>query len=123
MGADVIKVEALTGDVGRSPLPSRSPDMGAGFINSNRNKRSIAIDLKQPRGLDVVLRLARSADALVHNMRPKAAQKLGVGYDELKALESGSRLLLRRRASARTVRTLTNPPMTTSSRRCAGSPA
>ena len=39
MGADVIKVEALTGDVGRSPLPSRSPDMGAGFINSNRNKR------------------------------------------------------------------------------------
>lgn len=89
MGADVIKVEALTGDVGRSPLPSRSPDMGAGFINANRNKRSIAIDLKQPRGLDAVLRLARSADALVHNMRPKAAQKLGVGYDELKALNPG----------------------------------
>ena len=89
MGADVIKVEALTGDVGRSPLPSRSPDMGAGFINSNRNKRSIAIDLKHRRGLDVVLRLIRNADAMVHNMRPKAAQKLGLGYDDLKVLNPG----------------------------------
>ena len=86
MGADVIKVEALTGDVGRSPLPSRSPDLGAGFINSNRNKRSIAIDLKHPRGLEVVLRLVGNADALVHNMRPKAAEKLGLGYGELKAV-------------------------------------
>jgi crotonobetainyl-CoA:carnitine CoA-transferase CaiB-like acyl-CoA transferase len=86
MGADVIKIEALTGDVGRSPLPSRSPDMGAGFMNANRNKRSIAIDLKHPQGLDVVLRLVRNADAVVHNMRPKAAQKLGLGYDDLKKL-------------------------------------
>ena len=89
MGAEIIKVEALTGDVGRSPLPSRSPDMGAGFINANRNKRSIAVDLKHPRGLDIVLRLTRNADALVHNMRPKAAQKLGLGYDELKKLNPG----------------------------------
>jgi crotonobetainyl-CoA:carnitine CoA-transferase CaiB-like acyl-CoA transferase len=89
MGADVIKVEPLSGDVGRSPLPSRSPDMGAGFINSNRNKRSIAIDLKHPRGLEIVLRLVKNADALVHNMRPKAAQKLGLGYDDVKALNPG----------------------------------
>ena len=89
MGADVIKVEALTGDVGRSPLPSRSPDMGAGFINSNRNKRSIAIDLKHRRGLDIVLRLITNADAMVHNMRPKAAQKLGLGYDDLKVHNPG----------------------------------
>jgi crotonobetainyl-CoA:carnitine CoA-transferase CaiB-like acyl-CoA transferase len=86
MGADVVKIEALTGDVGRSPLPSRSPDMGAGFINSNRNKRSLAIDLKHPSGRDVVLRLVRNADAVVHNMRPKAAQKLGLAYDDLKTL-------------------------------------
>ena len=86
MGADIIKIEALSGDVGRSPLPSRSPDMGAGFMNANRNKRSIAIDLKNPQGLDVVLRLVRNADAVVHNMRPKAAQKLGLGYDDLKTL-------------------------------------
>ena len=89
MGADIIKIEPLTGDVGRSPLPSRSPDMGAGFINANRNKRSIAIDLKQPEGLNVVLKLARTADALVHNMRPKAAQKLGVGYEAIKTLNPG----------------------------------
>ena len=86
MGADIIKIEPLTGDVGRSPLPSRSADMGAGFINANRNKRSIAIDLKQTEGLKVVLKLARTADALVHNMRPKAAHKLGVGYEAIKAL-------------------------------------
>src|SRR5262245_34348441 len=89
MGADVIKIESLTGDVGRSPLPSRSPDMGAGFINSNRNKRSIAIDLKQPRGLEVVLRLVRNADAFVHNMRPEGAERLGFGYDALTAINRG----------------------------------
>jgi crotonobetainyl-CoA:carnitine CoA-transferase CaiB-like acyl-CoA transferase len=89
MGADVIKIEALGGDVGRSPLPSRSPEMGAGFINSNRNKRSIAIDLKQPRGLEIVLKLAGNADAVVHNMRPKAAEKLGLGPDQLRKVNSG----------------------------------
>src|SRR5258707_681837 len=57
MGADILKVEPLTGDVGRSPRPSRTPDMGAGFLNTNRNKRSIALDLRNPEGRDVVLRL------------------------------------------------------------------
>src|SRR6266436_4771134 len=80
MGADIVKVESLTGDIGRAPLPSRHPEMGAGFINSNRNKRSLAVDLKTPKGRDVVLRLASAADAFVHNMRPKAAQKLGLAY-------------------------------------------
>jgi crotonobetainyl-CoA:carnitine CoA-transferase CaiB-like acyl-CoA transferase len=84
MGADVVKVEPLSGDVGRSP--SRSPDMGAGFINANRNKRSMAIDLKDPRGVLIVHKLARTADAVVHNMRPKAAEKLGVGPDRLRKL-------------------------------------
>jgi crotonobetainyl-CoA:carnitine CoA-transferase CaiB-like acyl-CoA transferase len=60
--------------------------MGAGFINANRNKRSIAIDLKDPRGILIVHKLARTADAVVHNMRPKAAEKLGVGPDRLRAL-------------------------------------
>jgi len=84
MGADVVKVESLSGDVGRSPKPSRHPDMGAGFINSNRNKRSIAVDFKSPRGREVVLRLAAKADAFVHNMRPKSAARLGFGYDDVK---------------------------------------
>src|SRR5258707_3780460 len=63
MGADVIKVESLTGDLGRAPLPSRHPEMGAGFINSNRTKRTLAVDLNAPRGRDVVLRLAAKAHA------------------------------------------------------------
>ena len=84
MGADVIKVEPLDGDVGRSPGPSRTPDMGAGFLNTNRNKRSIAIDLRKPEGRDVVLRLIARGDAVVHNMRPKAAAKLGLSYEDAK---------------------------------------
>lgn len=89
MGADVVKVEPLEGDVGRSPGPSRNPGMGAGFLNSNRNKRSISIDLKAPEGRDALFRLTRGADALVHNMRPKAAAKLGLVYDELKRVNQG----------------------------------
>jgi crotonobetainyl-CoA:carnitine CoA-transferase CaiB-like acyl-CoA transferase len=84
MGADVIKVEPLAGDVGRSPRPGRSPEMGAGFLNSNRNKRSLALDLKAPEGREIVLRLCAKADALVHNMRPRAASRLGLSYDEVK---------------------------------------
>ena len=84
MGADIVKVESLTGDVGRFPQPARHPGMGAGFINSNRNKRSIAVDIKSPRGRDVVLRLAEKADAFVHNMRLKSAAKLGFAYDDVK---------------------------------------
>jgi len=84
MGADILKVEPLDGDVGRSPRPSRSPEMGAGFLNTNRNKRSIAIDLRKPEGRAVVLRLAAGADALVHNMRPQAAAKLGLSYQDAK---------------------------------------
>jgi crotonobetainyl-CoA:carnitine CoA-transferase CaiB-like acyl-CoA transferase len=83
-GADVVKVEPLEGDVGRFPRPNRSPDMGAGFINANRNKRSLAVDLKTPEGRSVVHRLVRGADAVVHNMRPKAAEKLGVSFEDLK---------------------------------------
>jgi crotonobetainyl-CoA:carnitine CoA-transferase CaiB-like acyl-CoA transferase len=84
MGADVIKVESLDGDVGRSPRPSRSDGMGAGFLNTNRNKRSIAIDLRAPEGRDVVLALLGGADALVHNMRSAAAAKLGLAYEDAK---------------------------------------
>src|SRR5258705_4369646 len=81
MGADVIKVEPMEGDVGRSPGPSRNPEMGAGFLNTNRNKRSIAVDLRVQDGGDVHLRLTRGAYALVHNMRPNAAAKIGLVYD------------------------------------------
>src|SRR4051812_1368263 len=89
MGADVIKLEPLDGDVGRSPRPSRSPDMGAGFLNTNRNKRSIAVDLRVPAGRDVAQRLLKTVDAAVHNMRPKAAAKLGLSYEDARRLNPG----------------------------------
>ncbi|HEX3485795.1 MAG TPA: CoA transferase [Micropepsaceae bacterium] len=89
MGADIVKVEPPDGDVGRSPRPSRAPDMGAGFLNTNRNKRSIALDLRRAEGRDVVLRLIARADAVVHNMRPKAAAKLGLSYEDAKRVNRG----------------------------------
>jgi crotonobetainyl-CoA:carnitine CoA-transferase CaiB-like acyl-CoA transferase len=88
LGADVVKVESLDGDVGRSPGPGRHGDMGAGFLNTNRNKRSLAIDLKTQEGREAVTRIVRGADALVHNMRPKAAAKLGFGYEEMKRVNT-----------------------------------
>ena len=84
MGADIIKIEPPGGEVGRSPRPGRSPEMGAGFLNTNRNKRSLAIDLRTQAGRDVILRLAQQSGAFVHNMRPQAVARLGLSYDQLR---------------------------------------
>jgi len=67
-GADVIKVEGLTGDVLRASSPRRNPQMGALFLNLNRNKRVIALDLKAPEAAGVMRRLIAGADVLAHNM-------------------------------------------------------
>jgi crotonobetainyl-CoA:carnitine CoA-transferase CaiB-like acyl-CoA transferase len=80
-GADVIKVESLEGDVTRLIGPARHSGMGPVFLNTNRSKRSIALDLKKPGGRDVVLRLIKSADVLVYNVRPQAMARLQLGYD------------------------------------------
>src|SRR4051812_9340086 len=80
-GADVIKIESLEGDVTRLIGPTRHPGMGPVFLNTNRSKRSIALDLKKPAGRDVVLRLISSADVLVYNVRPQAMARLQLGYD------------------------------------------
>ena len=86
-GADVIKVEPLDGDGFRSVRPGPSPDVGAGFANFNRNKRSMALDLKQPDGQDIMAKLVGQADVVVHNMRGKSAQTLGISYHRLKQLK------------------------------------
>src|SRR6202000_50983 len=68
-GADVIKVENLEGDVTRQIGPSRHHGMGPVFLNTNRSKRSIALDLKKPGGRDAVLRLSRTAHVLGYTVR------------------------------------------------------
>jgi len=83
MGADVIKVEPPDGDPMRQVGPARSAGMSAFFINMNRNKRSVVLDLKDPTGHANFLRLVRNADVVVHNMRPAAAQRLGISYADL----------------------------------------
>ena len=86
LGAEVIKVEACgTGDDTRSWPPLISGD-GAVFMCANRNKRSIALDLKTSAGLQVAMRLAQDADILVESYRKGAMERLGLGYDALKKL-------------------------------------
>lgn len=78
LGADIIKVEAPGGDTTRQVPPMRSPGMGSFFLQANRNKRSIVIDLKQADGLSTLLRLLERADAFVSNVRPNALERLGL---------------------------------------------
>ena len=83
MGADVIKVETTAGDTTRYIGPSRTRGMGSYFAALNRNKRSLAIDLKKPAAMRALLRLIDEADVFVHNMRIGAARRLGLDYESL----------------------------------------
>ena len=85
-GADVIKVESPDGDVMRHAAPMKHPRMGAMYLQGNRNKRSIVLDLKKPGGRDALLRLAARADVFVHNVRPAAMARLKLGADDLLAV-------------------------------------
>jgi len=82
-GAEVIKVEAPGGDVMRKTGPMRNPNMGAMYLQMNRNKRSIVLDLKQPAGRDALIKLCKTADVFIHNVRLRSLRKLGLGPDEL----------------------------------------
>ena len=111
-GADVIKVESLDGDVTRQIGPTRHAGMGPVFLNTNRSKRSICLDLKKPAGRDAVLRLIKTADVLVYNVRPQAMARLQA------RLRRGRRKSIRGwsmpacSVSARTGRMRQSPPMT-----------
>ncbi len=84
-GAEIIKIEALTGDSMRANGAARNQGMSSIFLAINRNKRSLAIDLKTPEGRTIALELAKSVDVIVHNMRVPAMARLGLGYDAIKA--------------------------------------
>ncbi len=83
MGAVVIKVEPLAGDNTRRLGVMRNAGMGALFLNCNRGKKSLALDLKRPEALQALHRLLAKADVVIHNMRGDAAKRLSIGYEDL----------------------------------------
>jgi crotonobetainyl-CoA:carnitine CoA-transferase CaiB-like acyl-CoA transferase len=86
MGADVVKVESHAGDNMRWVGPMKNPGMGHIHLHLNRNKRSLVLDLKNPRGLAACLRLIAEADVLVYNVRPQSMARLGLGYEAVKKI-------------------------------------
>ena len=88
LGADVIKIEPPgTGDQTRGSMgfKMKGPD-SLGFLNMNRNKRSVALDLKSEAGKAVLLKLVKEADILIENYRPGAMKRLGLGYEQLREI-------------------------------------
>ncbi|HKV79021.1 MAG TPA: CoA transferase [Candidatus Sulfotelmatobacter sp.] len=79
-GAIVYKIEGRTGDMGRGWGPPFAGGISSFFLGLNRGKQGICIDLKQPEGLDLCLRLVDQADVIVENFRPGAMDRLGLGY-------------------------------------------
>src|SRR4051794_18077829 len=85
LGADVVKIEPLGGDHARDWGPPFVDGEGAMFLASNAGKRSLALDLSDPRGLDVLLSLADRSRVLVQSLRPGAAEVRGFGADAVRA--------------------------------------
>ena len=88
MGADVIKIEKPRGgDDNRRMGPPFVKDWSAGFLATNRNKRSLALDLRSERGCEVFRRLVTEADAVIENFRPGVMERFGLGYESLKDIK------------------------------------
>src|SRR5919199_2135227 len=86
LGADVIKVESPEGDSIRNYRPLRHAGMSGNILNLHRNKRSIVLDLKQDAGRAALDRLIGTADVFVHTLRPKAIERLGYAYEQVRAI-------------------------------------
>jgi crotonobetainyl-CoA:carnitine CoA-transferase CaiB-like acyl-CoA transferase len=87
-GADVIKIERPgTGDILRTldPIANEAGTLSAYYAALGRNRRSVCLDIKQPEGLEALLRLIDRADVLIHNFRPGVMERLGLGYDAVSA--------------------------------------
>lgn len=89
MGADVVKVEPPEGDATRYISAGPAPDMSGVFVNVNRGKRSVVLDLRTDAGKEAIAALIARADVFIHSMRAKAIAKLGLGYDDVAALNPG----------------------------------
>lgn len=83
LGAEVVKLESLEGDSTRNFEPQVNGESYC-FAVLNRNKKSIAVDLKSPQGKDIVMKLAARSDVVIENFRPGVVNKLGIGYEDLK---------------------------------------
>jgi alpha-methylacyl-CoA racemase len=89
-GADVIKVEEPgSGDYGRFMPPQGPGGLSLYFVAINRNKRSITLNLKTEQGCEIFLRLVRNADVVLESFRPGVMERLGLGYEQLKAVHPG----------------------------------
>jgi CoA:oxalate CoA-transferase len=84
-GAEVIKIEPLDGEIARAWGPPFYGDESAYFVNLNRNKKSIALDLKQPDGRAIFFRLLERADVVLENLRVGTVDRLGIGYEQVHA--------------------------------------
>jgi crotonobetainyl-CoA:carnitine CoA-transferase CaiB-like acyl-CoA transferase len=87
LGAQVIKVEAPSGDNIRHVGPMRNPGMGHMYLHAARNKHSVVLDLKHPLGKQALLDLVATSHALIFNVRPQAMARLGLSYEQVKAVK------------------------------------
>jgi formyl-CoA transferase/CoA:oxalate CoA-transferase len=107
-GAEIIKIEPLDGEIARAWGPPFYGDESAYFVNLNRNKKSIALDLKQPDGRAVFFRLLERADVVLENLRVGTVDRLGIGYEQ--CMRDTRASSVRSRGLDGAVRTASVPP-------------